>query len=207
MTETACDALNNVAYRNGENQQALLELQLQLERQTQLAAERAEELGALRAEERALREQLAAAGEEARAAAAAFDARYREQQQAMAAAKEAAKEKLETLLGEQVDETRKLTSEFQHAQELTQSQVATLSSQLKELQAKLDNREPRPEDVQLIESLRRQMKEKDEMVRRTPRGQRASLLARTASAAARTPFSPSASASRTALRCGAPTRR
>ena len=70
-------------------------------------------------------------------------------------------------LGEQVDETRKLTSEFQHAQQLTQSQVAALSAQLKELQAKLDNREPRPEDVQLIESLRRQMKEKDEMVRRT----------------------------------------
>ena len=97
-------------------------------------------------------------------------------------------------LGEQVDETRKLTSEFQHAQELTQSQVATLSAQLKELQAKLDNREPRPEDVQLIESLRRQMKEKDEMVRRAPRGQRASLLARTARAAAPTPCSPSASA-------------
>ena len=182
------------AASGSSHEQALLELQLQLERQTQLAAERAEELGALRAEERALREQLVAAGEEARAAAAAFDARYREQQQAMAAAKEAAKEKLETLLGEQVDETRKLTSEFQHAQELTQSQVATLSAQLKELQAKLDNREPRPEDVQLIESLRRQMKEKDEMVRRTPRGQRASLLARTASAAASTPCSPSASA-------------
>ena len=63
----------------------------------------------------------------------------------------------------------KLTSEFQHAQELTQSQVAT-PARSSELQAKLDNREPRPEDVQLIESLRRQMKEKDEMVRRAPRG-------------------------------------
>ena len=49
-------------------------------------------------------------------------------------------------------------------------QVAALSTQLKELQAKLDNREPRAEDTQLIESLRRQMKEKDEMVRRTFRG-------------------------------------
>jgi len=45
--------------------------------------------------------------------------------------------------------------------------VAALGAQLKELQAKYDSREPRPEDAQLIESLRRQMKEKDEMVRRT----------------------------------------
>jgi hypothetical protein len=78
-----------------------------------------------------------------------------------------AKETLDQLLAEQLNETRAMTAEFQKAQALLQEQVGQLREQLRGLQARLDAREPRAEDLATIEQLLRQLREKDEIVRRT----------------------------------------
>ena len=59
-----------------------------------------------------------------------------------------------------------MTAEFQKAQALLQEQVGQLREQLRGLQARLDAREPRAEDLATIEQLLRQLREKDEIVRR-----------------------------------------
>ena len=71
------------------------------------------------------------------------------------------------MLAEQLNETRAMTAEFQKAQALLQEQVGQLREQLRGLQARLDAREPRAEDLATIEQLLRQLREKDETVRRT----------------------------------------
>ena len=62
-----------------------------------------------------------------------------------------------------------MTAEFNKAQEVLQEQVANLHEQVREPQHRLDGRESRPEDLSTIEQLRRQVREKDEIVLRTTR--------------------------------------
>jgi len=126
----------------------------------------------------ALREALARAAEETAAVRKAAEQAQAALQHEMLAQQERAalelgrerqqaKETLDQLLAEQLNETRAMTAEFQKAQALLQEQVGQLREQLRGLQARLDAREPRAEDLATIEQLLRQLREKDEIVRRT----------------------------------------
>jgi hypothetical protein len=77
------------------------------------------------------------------------------------------REALDRLVAEQLEETRQLTSEFQNAQAALAEQLHEASERAAELQARLDARESRPEDLALIEQLKKAVREKDELVRRT----------------------------------------
>ena len=58
----------------------------------------------------------------------------------------------------QVQATQRLTAEFQHAQSLLQEQLSSRNGELKELQLRFDSRDPRPEDLAMIEQLTRQVR-------------------------------------------------
>jgi len=74
---------------------------------------------------------------------------------------------VDRMLQEQVEETRSLTASFQQARELLQDQLGLAQEQLREWQSRFERRESRPEDLAQIEAMRKQLKEKDEIVRRT----------------------------------------
>ena len=68
---------------------------------------------------------------------------------------------------EQLAETRRLTDEFSRAQAALEGQLADALERLRQLQLTYEQRPPRDEDLQLIEQLKRAVREKDEIVRRT----------------------------------------